>query len=160
MSLITSTKPKLLSTLLKTLKLLLPAIIPSWNFFDFIAPSPRIQYTLLNKENQPQTEWQEFRPRPDYVSLGQMLKRMLWNPWWNECLFLMSCAERILANPTKHSEDEILKRIQNDLAKEDKARGATHLQFRLVLVERQGETLVEEIVFHSRLESFAAGDMA
>lgn len=105
-------------------------------------------------------EWQEFRPRPDTVSFSQMLKRMLWNPWWNECLFLMSCAERLLANPTEHSEDEILKRIQNDLAKEGKTRDATQVQFRLVLVERQGESIVEEAVFHSRVESLVVGDVA
>ena len=28
-------------------KLLLPALIPSWSFFDVIAPSPRIEYALL-----------------------------------------------------------------------------------------------------------------
>ena len=28
------------------LRLLLPALIPSWRFFDVIAPSPRIEYAL------------------------------------------------------------------------------------------------------------------
>ena len=146
------------ANIFKTVKLLLPAIIPSWNFFDFIAPSPRIQYSLLSGENRPQTAWQEFRPRPEHVSFSQMLKRMLWNPWWNECLFLMSCAEVLVANPTKHSEDEILKRIQADIVKDDATHDATHVQFRLVLVERRGELLTEEIVFHSRVEPLMAGD--
>ena len=33
------------------LKLLIPALLPSWNFFDYITPSPRIQFTLLKHEN-------------------------------------------------------------------------------------------------------------
>ena len=36
--------------MLRTLKLLLPVLIPSWRFFDFIAPSPRIQFSLLKTE--------------------------------------------------------------------------------------------------------------
>ena len=150
----------MLFTILKTLKLLLPAIIPSWNFFVFIVASPRIQYTLFNKDNEPQIEWQEFRPRPDSVSFSIMLKRMLWNPWWNEYLFLMSCAERLLANPTKHSEDEILKRIQSDIVKEGADKNAAQMQFRLVLIERQGEKLVEEVVFHSRVEPVVTRDVS
>jgi len=38
----------------------------------------------------------------------QMSGRMFWNPSWNESLFLVSCAERLLQNPTPHSEDEIM----------------------------------------------------
>ena len=94
---------------LNTLKLLLPALIPSWNFFDVIAPSPRIEYTLLNSQNESVTDWQEFRPRPEQLSFIQLLFRLLLNPRWNETLFMVSCAERILQNPTEyqHSENEI-----------------------------------------------------
>ena len=67
-------------------------------------------------------------------------------------MFLMSCSERLLANPTQHSEDEILKRIKHDLAREDLGGDKALVQFRLLLVERQGDKLVEEIVFHSRVE--------
>jgi hypothetical protein len=104
---------------LHTIKLLLPALIPSWSFFDIISASPRIQFALLKTENETILEWREFRPRPKHQSFMQMLKRLLWNPKWNESLFLVSCAERIMEQDTQysidHSETEILKRIENEL---------------------------------------------
>ena len=49
--------------MLHGLKLLLPALIPSWRFFDTIAPSPRIEYALLHDPHAA-AAWREFRPRP------------------------------------------------------------------------------------------------
>ena len=146
---------------LRILKLLIPALLPSWRFFDFIAPSPRIQFSLLSADNDMAREWHEFRPRPAYVSLRQMLGRMFWNPVWNESLFLVSCAERLIEHPTTHSEEEIFKRIEHEL-KRNVLRGtgnsATHLQFRLLLVQRQGTTLQEDVVFHSRIRPLSMRD--
>lgn len=140
-----------------TLKLLLPALIPSWNFFDVIAPSPRIEYALFDTEDQSQLEWHAFRPRPMQLSFIQMLKRMLWNPQWNETLFMMSCAERIMENPTQpqHSENEILNRILKELisnASNVKQITATHLQFRLLVIQRHDSQLITNIIFQSRTE--------
>ncbi len=134
-----------------TFKLLLPALAPSWRFFDFIAPSPRIYYAVLNGKNDQPTEWIEFRPRPDSVSFPKMLRRMVWNPDWNESLFMVSCAERIIEAPTQHSEDEILKRIVRELDGE-----AGYIQFRLIVIQRVEESLQQEIVFHSRIEPISA----
>ena len=145
--------------MLHTLKLLLPALLPSWRFFDFIADSPRIQFALTRAENESSCEWsgwREFRPRPTQLSFMQMLGRMLWNPRWNESLFLVSCAERLLERPTSHSEDEILKRIMRELEADPSslhAQVATHLQFRLLLVKRQGSQLQHEVVYHSRIQA-------
>jgi len=139
--------------MLHTLKLLLPAIIPSWRFFDAIAPSPRVQYSLFYKESDTNKTWQEFRPRPTNLSLTNMLKRLLWNPKWNESLFLVSCCERLLDYPTKHSEDEILNRISNELVNttsDDNLRKPIQLQFRIVFVHRKKNDIVEEVRFHSR----------
>lgn len=137
--------------MLNTLKLLLPALVPSWRFFDFIAPSPRVHYTVLNDENDQPNEWVEFRPRPAHVSFPKMLRRMVWNPDWNESLFIVSCAERIMEAPTQHSEDEILKRIVRELDGE-----AGYIQFRLIVIQRVEESLQQEIVFHSRIEPISA----
>jgi hypothetical protein len=101
--------------MLETLKLLLPALVPSWRFFDEIAPSPRIEFTLLKTPQDTPARWQEFRPRPQSLPLRSLIKRMFWNARWNEYLFLVSCAERLVSNPTQHSEREIAKRIQSDL---------------------------------------------
>ena len=39
--------------MLQTVKLLLPALIPSWRFFSTIAPSPRIEFALLDANLRP-----------------------------------------------------------------------------------------------------------
>lgn len=134
-------------------KLLLPALIPSWNFFDVIVPSPRIQFFILNKKNDTSERWQEFRPRPAHLSIWQTLGRIFWNPDWNESLFMMSCAERLMEYPTQHSEDEILKRIKTDLILNNDnsvLKNTTKVQFRLVFIRREGDSLKEEIKFQSQ----------
>ena len=153
---------KIFSNSLHTLKLLLPALIPSWNFFDVIAPSPRIQFALLNKEDDTSHVWHEFRPRPVYISFIQMLKRMLWNPTWNESLYMVSCSERIIDKYTPHSEDEILKRIIKELKNTSENSllvNATHLQFRLIVIQRKDDQLHEELTFLSRIQSLSMRDV-
>lgn len=150
------------SNLLHTLKLLLPALLPSWNFFDIIAPSPRIQFTLLKKEDVPPHEWHEFRPRPAHISFIQMLKRMFWNPKWNESLYMVSCAERLIEKHTPHSEDEILQRIIKELkltSAKSLLLNATHLQFRLLVIQRKNEELYEELIFLSRIQPLSIRDV-
>ena len=136
----------------KIIKLLLPALIPSWNFFDVIVPSPRIQFSII-ESSEDVREWQEFRPRPGHISFSKMLWRMLWNPTWNESLFLVSCAERLLENPTAHSEEEIFKRIKAELGV-DNDKGAL-VKFRLLFIHREGDKLKEEVEYESQLQVIA-----
>ena len=143
---------------MKPLALLLPALIPSWNFFDVIAPSPRIEYALSSSPKAPKGDWREFRPRPQRVSAWAMLCRLLWNPRWNETLFLVSCAERLINAPTDHSQDEIFSRIAADLGPWG---GETKpwLSFRLIFVSREGQAIQREVLFQSaprRLADIAA----
>jgi uncharacterized protein (UPF0248 family) len=139
--------------MLKTVKLLLPAFFPSWRFFDTIAPSPRIEFTLLKTAQDTPEGWQEFRPRPAYLPIGSMLKRMVWNPRWNESLFLVSCAERLMENGAEHSSQEIVKRIKNELEQGTSDVAATpYMQFRLVFVSRQGTQLHKHITFTSQVQ--------
>lgn len=130
---------------MKPLDLLLPALIPSWNFFDVIAPSPRIEYALAPSPAIPQEGWAEFRPRPQRVSTLERLRRLLWNPRWNESLFLVSCAERLINAPTDHSQDEIFSRLAAGLGP---APGAW-LSFRLVFVSREDLAIQREVLFQS-----------
>ncbi|PHR56784.1 MAG: hypothetical protein COA43_13065 [Robiginitomaculum sp.] len=144
--------------MLQTLKLLLPALIPSWRFFDTIAPSPRIEFRLLENENQKADIWQEFRPRPANLSILTMLKRMFWNPYWNESLFLVSCAERIINNQSeqsrRHSSQEIFSRIQCELERERTDVTTTpYLQFRLVFVLRNDTQIEQHITYISALHN-------
>ena len=137
--------------MLQTLLLLLPALIPSWRFFDTIAPSPRIEFMLLQTPQDIGDAWQEFLPRPAQLSVGSMLKRMLWNPHWNEYLFLVSCAERPIESPTEHSCREILKRIKNTLQHNKTL--SPYLQFRLVFVSRSNSQLEKKIRYVSKIYS-------
>lgn len=131
--------------MLSALKLLLPALIPSWRFFQGVAPSPRIEFTLLEAGQDLSNNWREFRPRPARLSVMEMLKRIFWNPGWNELLFLVSCAERLIQNPTEHSAREISNRIRNAIAPDYEG----YFQFRLVFINRQGETLEKHVIYMS-----------
>ena len=139
--------------MLKTLNLLLPALIPSWNFFDVIAPSPRIEYVVLSGPTDKNDDWQTFRPKPDHLSPLTMLGRMFWNPRWNESLFLVSCTERLTQDITpEHCEREILSRIRAELKSTDEVRDRDWFQFRLVFVELQDNTLTREVIYVSAPE--------
>jgi len=147
--------------MLHILKLLIPALVPSWNFFDIITASPRVQFALFEPENEAPREWHEFRPRPAHLSFVQMLGRMLWNAKWNESMFVVGCAERLIEHPTQHSEDEILKRIIDDIVDEpsnNQPVDATHLQFRLITIERDGTKLREDEVYYSRIQPLPTRD--
>lgn len=136
--------------MLQTIKLLLPALMPSWRFFAVIAPSPRIEIALLKTEQDGPDNWQEIRPRPAHLSISSMLKRMLFNARWNEALFLTSLAERLSSNPTEHSSQEILKRIRVELVRNSFDPVATpYLQFRLVFVHREGTQLQKHVTYIS-----------
>lgn len=133
--------------MLQPLRLLLPALIPSWNFFDVIAPSPRVEYALTSAKDEAPADWREFRPRPERVSVPTMLTRLIWNPRWNQTLFVVSCAERLVDDPTDHSQDEIFRRIAADLSPD--ADAAPWLSFRLVFLSRAGEAIESEVLYQS-----------
>lgn len=144
--------------MLKSLKLLAPALLPSWRFFDTIAASPRIEFTRLVALEEAADGWQAFRPRPQSLSLGEILRHLVWNPRWNETLFLTSCAERLLENPTEHSVTEISTRIAANLNRATSDGGAAFFRFRLVLISREGEALQKEIAYVSPRQAVAPGD--
>lgn len=133
---------------LYTLKLLLPVLIPSWRFFDFITPSPRIEATYLKTRNDTGTDWQELNPRPEHLPFGKMLLRLFYNPQWNETLFLTRCAERLITNDEPaHHQEEIFKHI---IAKNDHdLEHFAYMQFRLIFIERHNEALKSHTLFTS-----------
>jgi len=139
--------------MLRSLKLLLPALVPSWRFFDAIAPSPRIEFALLNSLQDAPDQWQEFRPRPERLSFATALRRLLRNPDWNETLFLVSCAERMIGNPTAHCEQEIIERIKADIRPGETT--TAYLRFRLAFISRQENGLCKEILFISPAYPFS-----
>lgn len=134
------------------LQYLLPALIPSWRFFDYIAPSPRIEYAIVANADDPPIQWREFRSRPAHLSVASMLCRLLWNPIGNESLYMSSCAEKLMAGPSSLHEDEVLTRIAHALAVDEtgkKSAGSAYLLFRVVVIEREGAALRRRIGFVS-----------
>jgi hypothetical protein len=137
--------------MLNSHRLLAPALIPSWRFFDRITASPRIEVARLTAADATPGDWLEFRPRPQSLSPGTLLCRLVWNPRWNETLFLTSCAERLLETPTGHSVAEISTRIAATLD----AGTAPFFRFRLVLVSRAGDALRQEVAYVSPCQAVA-----
>jgi hypothetical protein len=128
--------------MLQPLKLILPALIPSWNFFDVIAASPRVEYALLASPGA-DGDWREFRPRPQSLSPLAMVRRLAWNPVWNESLFLVSLAERLTSEGDQsHAETEMFRRLAAEVPPE-----APWLNFQLVFVSRQGEAIEREVLY-------------
>lgn len=131
--------------------LFLPIIIPSWRFFDVIAPSPRIEICTLSKANVATTNWQIFKPKPEHLTFSQMLKRLFFNPHGNEDLYLVSLAERLAGGDCAHSEQEIVSLIRPAHPHDDKN---SHFQFRLVFITRESDELQKHILWTSAPHTF------
>jgi hypothetical protein len=133
--------------------LLLPALLPSWRFFASVGPSPRIQCAWVQSEKDTEHHWEDFRPRPAHLSFGAMLRSLIWNPAANETLYLIACCERLLEQPDEHWQNEIRQRVLAELSAKPKA---AFFRYRIVLVERNGTSLITEPAFVSpirRLET-------
>ena len=142
------------------LQLLLPALIPSWRFFDRIGPAPRVEFAVVNSADQSDSEWSEVRPRPVRVSPGAMLGRLFWNPQWNESLYLVSCAERLLDDPSHARAIDLWMRVAHIVRAEHVGgtdSGHLLLRVRIVEVMREHGRVVSEVRFVSeahRLDGF------
>lgn len=135
--------------MLHILNLFLPAFIPSWRFFDIIAPSPRIEYTFLSSTDDVPQQWHQFRPRPKTLSFFLMIKRLFFNAYWNETLFLMSCAERLMQSADQHSENEIFIRLMSAL--DSKKPPQAYIQFRLIFISCEEGSLQKHTAFISSI---------
>lgn len=140
--------------MLQTCKLLLPIFIPSWKFFNRIAPSPRIEFALLKSEKEESCNWQELILRPKQISTINFIKSIFYNPDWNDSLYIMNCAERLVLDPTEYCIQEIMKRIEADLEKKSADLETTpYLQFRLIVISREANELQKEILFTSEIKN-------
>ncbi len=87
-----------------------------------------------------------------------MLGRLFWNARLNETLFVVSCAGRLLTEPTAHSQNEIFRRIAADLADHPETcpGGDAWLRIRIALLSEHDGAIVREIVFISDARPIAA----
>ena len=128
---------------------LLPALMPSWRFFDAIGPSPRLDYAWVHDDTSP-TTWHTFRPRPARVGVLRMAARLLWNPMQNESLYIVRCAERIVEGETDFPVRELRWRLLLAARRSELvAQTAPSLRFRVRAVYREGGELSDEVVFVS-----------
>ena len=138
--------------MIRALSLLLPVLMPSWRFFALVAPSPRIEYTFLHGHGDKAEHWQAFRPIPSKIGFLETLERLFANSHWNDSLFLTSCAERYLQDESRLHYDYIVSRLRGDLiATRPSHLAHSHFQFRLVLVYRDRDDLIQEEVHRSQI---------
>ena len=88
--------------MLRLAGLLLPALIPSWRFFDEIAPSPRIEVATGDGG------WVPLATASPQPGILPAIGRLFWNPDRNEALFLVSLAERVIHDACGHAAGEIM----------------------------------------------------
>lgn len=135
------------------LRLLVPAIVPSWRFFDAVRASPRLDYALVDGPEDRATAWRGFRPRPAVLTPAAMLRRLLWNPEWNEDLYLVSLAERLVTTDVPateaHSARELILRVARHLDRHGLCDPGAWLQIRLRFVRRDGDGVVDDIGYLS-----------
>lgn len=120
---------------------LLPALLPSWRFFDRVGAAPRLEWARTAEGAAP--VWREFRPQPVRRSIDEIATSLVWAPRRNETLFLLSCAERLLESPEPALERVLLTRLR-ELARAGELPGAAHedrLHVRVVITERDGDTI-------------------
>lgn len=122
--------------MLRLLGLYLPVLFPSWRFFKEVLPGPKVEVRIDGM-------WTEAMPRPAHVGPWTMLTRLFWNPRWNEALFVMSCAERMVVEPGDHAAREIRDRASRHVG----APGP--LVFRLVISEQVGGVKVTAVPYQS-----------
>lgn len=135
---------------LSVFKLLLPALFPSWRFFDVIGPSPRIEYCLLEASGDGEADWHECRPRPDSLGFRDRVTSFFWNAHWNETLFYANCTERFVQGQTEHCARELRRRLRADILTDAAgAAVAPFFRFRLVFVSRFEGTLRRDVAFVS-----------
>ncbi|MEP4196447.1 MAG: hypothetical protein ABJL99_12520 [Aliishimia sp.] len=122
--------------------LILPTLFPSWRFFEDVGPSPRIDFRLLREGTA--TQWRDAIPRPERVSPFEAICRLFWNRHRNESLYLTSCSERLIVEPTDHT----LAQINTRLMRRHGQVGA-QIQFRLRLITRDEDRIDTTIAYES-----------
>lgn len=131
---------------------LLPALLPGWRFFDQIGPSPRVDYAQLPPGATPTDAiWRPFNPPPARLGPPRLLLGLLWNPDWNEHLYLTRCAERVLEGEVGFPIEELRRRVDaaaraGRLYPKGSPQPA-HLSYRIRAVLREDGQLVERVVF-------------
>ena len=132
----------------RTIDLLLPALFPSWRFFQQVGPSPRVEFRVLLDGQK--TDWAESHPISDHVGLSQMLRGMFWNPERNTQLYMVALAERLVSGLVDHSKAELNRLIAERLGARE-----GQLQFRLIFMTSGEAGITGTVVYESAPQGIA-----
>lgn len=117
------------------LRSLISALISNWQFFKESTLAPVIEVNVDG------ADWQELSLRPKSQSFFDIVKSLFFNPHWNEALFIMDCAERLVLEKSQEDEDELTERIKLKLSTQN----AKYFEFRIIFISKDQK----EIVFNS-----------
>ena len=90
---------------MKTLTLFLSAIVSSWQFFKESA-----RETIIEVSSD-EIQWQVLKLRDERRSLLEFFTGIFYNAKWNEALYIMDCAERLLTDIRQRNIDELMDRL-------------------------------------------------
>lgn len=116
------------------LSLYLPVLFPSWRFFKEVLPVAEVEVWAEDR-------WVDALPRVGRLTWRGALVRLVWNPAWNNALFVVSCADRVVTDPSDHGARELRRRIAWHHGAE--------ARFRIVIREQVGGVQVTTIPFQS-----------
>lgn len=97
--------------LLRLARLCLPIVVPSWRFFDEIAPAPRIDIGWSDGPDADVTHWEPLRPTPDAIPWPRRVGHLVANARRNETLYLTSCADKVCYDDSAHAVAEDRKSV-------------------------------------------------
>lgn len=118
----------------RLLELYLPVLFPYWRFFEEIGASPRVEYRV---DGGP---WIEATARPDQVTWQTHILSLFWNRAWNERLFFVTLAERILMGTSVKASEQLASRLSKWAGQSGR------LVYRIRLVDGDGDDVVFESV--------------
>jgi len=129
--------------MLRGLSLLVPALMPSWRFFDVITAAPRIEVSHLATPDATPI-WAPFRPKPQRSGVAASIGRLLWNPDGNATLYLNACVERVAEGCEGPYLDHISAAVRSEMGG-----SGGWVCFRLCLRYRDGSEIVEDVIHQS-----------
>ena len=84
-------------------RLVLPALIPSWRFFDRIGPAPIVRVSTTAEP----LHWRQIPPRVATRRPAELIASLFHNPSRNEALYVQSLAERLITQDDAHAAREL-----------------------------------------------------
>lgn len=136
-----------LTALARLPALILPIVMPSWRFFDVIAPAPHIEFGWADSATSNALAWRPFLPTPATIDWPLRLRHLWSNAARNETLYLLACADQVCYATSARAAAEIRARLERALANGSLDRQGPYLCLRIRTVVRVGTELQETVAY-------------